>query len=121
MGSLCTTYACQIGARSNLIMTDIKLSIFSLSEVSGTYRTDFASMIIKDGRQNPSAVIKVPQDSIIRCFFLVSLGSAFIKNSTLAPYVSRISEKMAKVVSKEMKQDFMAKFGELKKAWKIPN
>ena len=48
-------------------------------------------------------------------------GSAFIKNSTLAPYVSRVSEKLAKVVSKEMKQDFMTKFGELKKAWKIPN
>ena len=48
-------------------------------------------------------------------------GSAFIVNSTLAPYVSRVSEKMAKVVSKEMKQDFVAKFGELKKAWKIPN
>ena len=48
-------------------------------------------------------------------------GSAFIKNSTLAPHVARVSEKMAKVVSKEMKQDFMAKFGELKKAWKIPN
>ena len=48
-------------------------------------------------------------------------GSAFIKNSTLAPHVSRISEKLVKVVSKEMKQDFMTKFGELKKAWKIPN
>ena len=48
-------------------------------------------------------------------------GSAFIKNSTLAPHVSWISEEMAKVVSKEMKQDFMVKFGELKKAWKIPN
>ncbi|GAG53701.1 unnamed protein product [marine sediment metagenome] len=48
-------------------------------------------------------------------------GSAFLKNSMLAPYVSLVSEKMAKVVSKEMKQDFMAKLGELKKAWKIPN
>jgi len=48
-------------------------------------------------------------------------GSAFLKNSMLAPHVSWVSEKMAKVVSKEMKQDFMAKLGELKKAWKIPN
>jgi hypothetical protein len=39
----------------------------------------------------------------------------------LAPHVSWVSEKMAKVVSKEMKQDFMGKLGELKKAWKIPN
>ena len=79
MGSLCTTYACQIGARSKLMTTDIKLAIFSPSEVSGTYRADFASMILRDGRQNPSATIKVPQDSSIRCFFLVSLGSAFNK------------------------------------------
>jgi membrane protein required for colicin V production len=48
-------------------------------------------------------------------------GSAFLKNSMLAPHVSWVSEKMVKVVSKEMKQDFMAKLGELKKTWKIPN
>ena len=48
-------------------------------------------------------------------------GSAFLKNSILAPQVSWVSEKMAKIVSKEMKQDFTAKLGELKKAWKIPN
>jgi len=47
-------------------------------------------------------------------------GSAFIKNSVLAPHVSWVSEKMAKVVTQEMKQDFMSKLGELKKAWKIP-
>jgi membrane protein required for colicin V production len=45
-------------------------------------------------------------------------GTAFIQNSELAPHVSWISEKMAQVVSKEMKQDFIAKLGELKKAWK---
>ena len=47
-------------------------------------------------------------------------GSAFIKNSVLAPHVSWVSEKMAKVVSQEMKQDFMSKLEELKKEWKIP-
>ncbi len=48
-------------------------------------------------------------------------GTAFIKNSELAPHLSWISEKMANVISKEMKQDFNAKLGELKKAWKILN
>ncbi len=48
-------------------------------------------------------------------------GTAFIKNSELAPHVSWISEKMAKMISKEMKQDFKVKLGELKKAWKIQN
>jgi len=47
-------------------------------------------------------------------------GSTFLKKSVLAPHVSWVSEKMAKVVSQEMKQDFMSKLGELKKAWKIP-
>ncbi|MBC8433364.1 MAG: CvpA family protein [Desulfobacterales bacterium] len=41
-----------------------------------------------------------------------------IKNSMLAPHVTLISEKMAKVVSKDMKHNFTAKLAELKKAWK---
>jgi len=40
-----------------------------------------------------------------------------IKNSMLAPYVTLISEKMAKVVSKDMKHKFSAKIRELKKVW----
>lgn len=48
-------------------------------------------------------------------------GASFIKDSVLAPHVAWVSEKMAKVVSKQMKQEFMAKLGELKKTWKIPN
>jgi membrane protein required for colicin V production len=48
-------------------------------------------------------------------------GSAFIQNSVLAPHVSWVSEKMAKVVSQEMKLDFKSKLGDLKKAWKIPH
>jgi membrane protein required for colicin V production len=64
---------------------------------------------------------------LIVCILFITLtaflpkGSAFIKNSVLAPHVSWVSEKMANVVSKEMKRDFRAKLGELKKAWKIPN
>jgi len=48
-------------------------------------------------------------------------GSSFIKNSVLAPHVAWVSETMAKVVSKQMKQDFMTKLGEFKKSWKIPH
>ena len=43
-----------------------------------------------------------------------------VKESLLAPYVALVSEKMAKVVSKEMKQEFSTKIGELRKSWKIP-
>jgi membrane protein required for colicin V production len=45
-------------------------------------------------------------------------GSPFIKDSLLSPHITLISEKMAKVVSKDMKHDFMAKIAELKKIWK---
>ncbi len=43
-----------------------------------------------------------------------------IRNSVLSPYVMLVSEKMVKVVSKDMKQQFEAKIRELKKTWKIP-
>jgi membrane protein required for colicin V production len=45
-------------------------------------------------------------------------GSPFIKDSLLSPHITLISEKMAKVVSKDMRHDFMAKITELKKIWK---
>ena len=48
-------------------------------------------------------------------------GAPIIKNSLLAPHVLWVSEGMAKVISKEMKQEFSDKLGELKEAWKIPN
>jgi membrane protein required for colicin V production len=48
-------------------------------------------------------------------------NSPVIKNSMLAPHVTLISEKMAKVVSKDMKHSFTAKIAELKKAWKKMN
>jgi len=41
-----------------------------------------------------------------------------IKDSMLAPHVTLVSEKMAKVVSKDMKHKFTVKLAELKKAWK---
>jgi len=47
-------------------------------------------------------------------------GAPIIKNSLLSPHVTLISEKMVKVVSKDMKQLYEAKAKEFKKAWKIP-
>ncbi len=41
-----------------------------------------------------------------------------IKNSMLAPHITLVSEKMAKVVSRDMKHNFKVKLAELKKAWK---
>ena len=48
-------------------------------------------------------------------------GSPLLKNSVLAPHVAWVSEKMAKVISSEMKREFTTKLGELRRTWKIPN
>ncbi len=45
-------------------------------------------------------------------------GAPLVKDSVLAPHISLVSEKMARVVSREMKQQFVEKIEELKKSWK---
>ena len=47
-------------------------------------------------------------------------GTPFIKDAMLAPHIALVSEKMAKVVSKDMKREFSVKIRDLKKFWKIP-
>jgi len=44
-------------------------------------------------------------------------GGTIIESSILAPHVSMISEKMAKVISKDMKKQFQLNIEELKKNW----
>lgn len=44
-------------------------------------------------------------------------GTALIKQSLLAPHVAIVSEKMAKVISPDMKRQFKSKIKELKKYW----
>jgi len=44
-------------------------------------------------------------------------GTPIIKDSLLSPYVILVSEKMAKVISKDMKHDFSTKIATIKKAW----
>ena len=47
-------------------------------------------------------------------------GAPIIKDSIMAPPVTRVSEIMVQMVSKEMKQDFSTKILELKKIWNLP-
>ena len=47
----------------------------------------------------------------------LSKGTPFMKESLLAPHIAVISEKMAKVVSQDMKRQFTVKIQELKKTW----
>jgi membrane protein required for colicin V production len=46
-------------------------------------------------------------------------GTPFIQKSLLAPHVAVVSEKMARVVSKDMKHEFNEKIDHLKKTWKV--
>jgi membrane protein required for colicin V production len=44
-------------------------------------------------------------------------GTPLIRDSLSAPYVSKVSEKLAILVSSEIKSEFLAKLEALKKAW----
>lgn len=44
-------------------------------------------------------------------------GASLIKDATLAPHVATVSEVMAKVISKDMKQKYLNKMKELKTVW----
>ena len=44
-------------------------------------------------------------------------GTPVIKDSLLSPHVTLVSEKMAKVISKDMKHAFSTKIATIKKAW----
>jgi membrane protein required for colicin V production len=46
-------------------------------------------------------------------------GTPLIRDSLTAPYVALASEKLATVVSSDIKREFAAKLDELKKAWKL--
>ena len=45
-------------------------------------------------------------------------GTSVLKDSMLAPYATLASEKMAMVVSKDLKHAFTSKLSRLKKSWK---
>lgn len=60
---------------------------------------------------------------LIAAVILISLtaflppGAPVVKDSLLSPHVTLLSEKMAKVVSYNMRDEFAAKIKELKKVW----
>jgi membrane protein required for colicin V production len=60
--------------------------------------------------------------SILLIIFTAFLpqGDPIVRNSVLSPHLTLVSEKMAKVVSKDMKDLFSSNIKALKKSWKIP-
>jgi membrane protein required for colicin V production len=61
--------------------------------------------------------------SVILMIFTAFLpkGAGLLKNSTLAPHVMRVAEKMIKVVPGDMKTEFRKKLEVLRENWKILN
>lgn len=69
------------------------------------------------------ALFGVLKGGLVSCVLFIVLtaflpkGASVIKNSTMAPYVSRVSEVMAEVLSKDMKNNFVLKIKDLQKSW----
>jgi membrane protein required for colicin V production len=70
------------------------------------------------------ALFGLLKGALITCVLFIVLtaflpkGAPFVRNSALAPYISNTSEIMAKVLSKDMKVNFITKIKDLKKAWR---
>ena len=63
---------------------------------------------------------------IISILFLILTAflpkdAGLMKKSILAPHIAKVSEKLALMVSSEMKNNFTTRLKDLKKAWKILN
>lgn len=69
------------------------------------------------------ALFGVLKGVLVSCVLFIVLtaflpkGAPLIKNATLSPYVSTVSEVMAKVLSKDMKENFKIKIEEFQKSW----
>ncbi|BBO80620.1 CvpA family protein [Desulfosarcina ovata] len=72
------------------------------------------------------ALFGVFKGALVICVLFIVLtaflpkGAPLLKQATLSPYVATVSEIMAKVLSKDMKENFIIKIKELKKSWPTP-
>ena len=69
------------------------------------------------------AVFGLLKGALVVCVLFIVLtaflpkGAPFVRDAALAPPVATVSEVMAKVLSKDMKDNFISKIKELKKYW----
>ena len=70
------------------------------------------------------ALFGVLKGGLVICVMFIVLtaflpkGTPFIKNATLSPYVATVSEVLARVISKDMKENFILKIEDFKNSWK---
>lgn len=71
------------------------------------------------------ALFGVLKGTLVSCVLFIVLtaflpkGAPIIKNATLSPYMATVSEVMAKVLSKDMKENFILKIKDFRKSWQI--
>ncbi len=69
------------------------------------------------------ALFGVMKGGLVICVVFIVLtaflprGAPIIKNATLSPYVATVSEVMAKMISKDMKENFILKIKDFKTSW----
>lgn len=69
------------------------------------------------------ALFGMLKGGLVICVLFIALtaflpkGAPLIQQSTLSPHVAIVSEVMAKVVSKDMKENFVSKIKDFKKKW----
>ena len=69
------------------------------------------------------ALFGMLKGGLVICVLFIALtaflpkGAPLIKKSTLAPHVATVSEVMAKVISKDMKEKFVSKINDFRNTW----
>jgi membrane protein required for colicin V production len=72
------------------------------------------------------ALFGVLKGVLVCCVLFIMLtaflpkGAPWIKNAALSPYAATVSEIMAQVLSKEMKENFKLKIKDFRKTWQTP-
>lgn len=88
--------------------------------VNGLLKIDFLSWV----KRTLGAVIGIIKGVLFVSVLLLTFtaflpkGTPIIKNSLFSSYFTLVSEKMARIVSKDMRHKYVAKIGEYKKSWK---
>jgi len=96
----------------------IAISILGIT-VNYLLKIDFLSWV----KRTLGAVIGIIKGVLFVSVLLLTLstflpkGTPIIKNSLFSSYFTLVSEKMARIVSKDMRHNYVAKIGEYKKSW----
>ena len=96
----------------------IAISILGIT-VNYLLKIDFLSWV----KRTLGAVIGIIKGVLFVSVLLLTFtaflpkGTPIIKNSLFSSYFTLVSEKMARIVSKDMRHNYVAKIGEYKKSW----